>query len=1048
MELILVHITDIHLENEADYNILDNRSIYIANAINKHIIDETNTLLVLCITGDIAYSGKEEQYLSAAIIISDIVSGIRKRYKDLVIQIVTVPGNHDCDFDRDDSVVRDSLLRDTNLDMSNVSIIKTCTNVEENYFNFVKEWDHEIAPLVSASNESIFAVNGLEYKDVSLKFHCLNTAWCSSKNEKPKEMKITIPPLEDKSEKDIVITLMHHDESWLTWESAEEWKKYYKHYSDIVLVGHDHVSEIVLKDNYGAATNYFVKGNQLYNSHYPEQSGFNILKIDLESNIERFFSYEWNGNLYENILDTRAREFKRNRYIKTGIEIRKDFLEYLDDNEIDLISKFKGTLKLSDVFVYPVLKGESIGSKRTKTLYKNKEDIIQIIETKKYILISGEKEYGKTALLKQLYKDFFEMKLYPVMITAEELRTGEGEELNKKIAEFYEQQYINLKGEEILQMEKEKKVCIIDNFEEIVVSDKAIKKILHYFTSKFGIVVITSNLQNDLLNYLKNVETKEYLDDKFTRLYIQNLKNYMRRKLVSKWLLLSNEDQDQESQEFDVLCRNKLAQVQSVMKTGFFNKTPIEFLLVLSYLDNYEKMNADYSRYSYIYECLILDKINEIANGDTNEATMYKTILEQLAFRIYDEDKGQSMEESFVLGVIFDYNQDYRGSRGGGIDVVNNLIKHKVLEKREEKYKFKYSYMYYYFTGSYILNQLPPDIKKQKTRKIFSDLSKELNFNIALFLAYDMNAEYEILPLIQEISQELLTEYQSFKYAQQKDLLQRLEYDIDRKVEQIFNIPKNANIPKIQEEKALKQYELEEELNDIDSQPEKDNEMLKDETELDKITLEFTKTIRIIEFLGDILKNYSSSIKRKPRIEIINLMYDSSIKLIGALYHSMNGMLDTIIEIVDEKAKEDKKEIVVKSEFKRKINEFLSQFWKAFIGITVSNLGYSLQSDRIKDEIIDVRAEKKCTFFQMTSIDYLIRTQNGRLPVKDIEECIKGKNKLDSFSLGILSQNIAFYLKNYQYNENDKKAVCSLLKFNIKDMFIDEQKSKLLSDLT
>lgn len=81
--------------------------------------------------------------------------------------------------------------------------------------------------------------------------------------------------------------------------------------NDIVLVGHDHVSEIVLKDNYGAATNYFVKGNQLYNSHYPEQSGFNVLKIDLESNIERFFSYEWNGKLYENILDTKSREFKK-----------------------------------------------------------------------------------------------------------------------------------------------------------------------------------------------------------------------------------------------------------------------------------------------------------------------------------------------------------------------------------------------------------------------------------------------------------------------------------------------------------------------------------------------------------------------------------------------------------------------------------------------------------------------------------------------------------------------------------------------------------------
>ena len=38
-----------------------------------------------------------------------------------------------------------------------------------------------------------------------------------------------------------------------------------------------------------------------------------------------------------------------------------------------------------------------------------------------------------------------------------------------------------------------------------------------------------------------------------------------------------------------------------------------------SYLDNYEKMNTDYSRYSYIYECLILDKINEISNGDTKQ---------------------------------------------------------------------------------------------------------------------------------------------------------------------------------------------------------------------------------------------------------------------------------------------------------------------------------------------------------------------------------------------------------------------------------------------
>ena len=101
-------------------------------------------------------------------------------------------------------------------------------------------------------------------------------------------------------------------------------------------------------------------------------------------------------------------------------------------------------------------------------------------------------------------------------------------------------------------------------------------------------------------------------------------------------------------------------------------------------------------------------------------------------------------------------------------------------------------------------------------------------------------------------------------------------------------------------------------MDEVNQQSEKDEEMLEKEAELDKMSLEFTKTIRIIEFLGDILKNYSSSIKRKPRIEIINLMYDSSMKLMGALYESLNGMIDTIIEIVDEKAKEDQEEIAAK----------------------------------------------------------------------------------------------------------------------------------------
>ena len=75
-------------------------------------------------------------------------------------------------------------------------------------------------------------------------------------------------------------------------------------------------------------------------------------------------------------------------------------------------------------------------------------------------MISGEKEYGKTALLKQLYKDFFDMKLYPVMVDATELRTGEGDELNNKIAEIYEQQYSNLEKKKFCKWKKKRR-CVL-----------------------------------------------------------------------------------------------------------------------------------------------------------------------------------------------------------------------------------------------------------------------------------------------------------------------------------------------------------------------------------------------------------------------------------------------------------------------------------------------------------------------------------------------------------------------------------------------------------
>ena len=100
--------------------------------------------------------------------------------------------------------------------------------------------------------------------------------------------------LPDKDPDDIVITMMHHDAEWMDWDDKTVWNEYHKKYSDIIFVGHDHTTEFVLKQNYDESSNYFVKGNQLFDKNSPDQSGFNILKINKNSRENLCYFYLFN----------------------------------------------------------------------------------------------------------------------------------------------------------------------------------------------------------------------------------------------------------------------------------------------------------------------------------------------------------------------------------------------------------------------------------------------------------------------------------------------------------------------------------------------------------------------------------------------------------------------------------------------------------------------------------------------------------------------------------------------------------------------------------
>lgn len=1040
MELIITQLTDIHIKQESDLDILLQRTNSIVGAIFEVVKNVKETILLICVTGDIAFSGTEEQYILAELFFDDIYEKILNRSRDIYVQFAFVPGNHDCDFESKENKARTAVIQSPGFDMNDDITMEICTSIQANYFNFVSYYEEKKLASSNRKN-SIFTQNVIingELGKYNIKLHCLDTAWCSSLHEK-KDMFFSVPEkIDKKNEEDIVITMMHHGENWFDWKGVENWENYHKEYSDIILIGHDHFSQFVQKTNYDSTTNYFIKGNQLYSTEEPEQSGFNIFKVNLTDNIEFFYTYAWNGKLFERIIDSKARRFERNRYSKYRISIARELRERLEDIEMDISSKYKSPLLLSDIYVFPPLKGENLNNSSKTQLYRGQESILYIIQTKKKVLINGDKEYGKTALLKRLFMIFYSMDLFPIFIDVGDIKSANEDDTNTLIREAYKSSYYNLNVDEILQKERENRVCLIDDFDETILGDKSQKAFLEYINTQFDIVILTENNRNSLVDVAKNLETNDFINNMFYTLEITQLRRYGKSKIVDKWLLLEDPEQDINSQEFDGKRKDKLSQIQNVLKNGYFRNTPLEFLLVLSYMENSEAMNTDYSRFSYVYDCLIRDKINDISGQDSKMALAYRTLLEILAYDLYSNDESATFDEQYVLESIANYNENYPRLKENSVKIIQRLVQYKILEERNDKYKFKYDYMYYYFAGSYIVEVLSPEERDKKTKEILLNLSLEKNYNIGLFMAYSMNPQHEILPKLQSISAELLSEYKEFKYEDQKEFLKKINSDVLEKLNEIYSIPENSEIPQIQENTKIRQ-------DDIEEEKEKEEVQKRADEYLDIIFSDFIKLLRMIEFQGDILKNYATKIKNQPRTDMIELMGSSNLKLIGFLCNRVSTETDKIIEIVEKKVKEGKEEkIPEKDALLSLIKDYVSILWSEFIEINVDNLAYCWECDLLENDIIAYKERMQSAFFDMVNVEFKLRITDDKLPVDDIERCLTGKRKLGSFSKNIMKNIIASYLLSYQYDSKDKERVCNLLEFNYKKLYIEDQKNDAL----
>jgi calcineurin-like phosphoesterase family protein len=135
MTAAILHLSDIHIKTARDPIL--GKAQAIAACIYSSLPLASHVFIV--ISGDIAFSGKAEEYALASRFLRDIESAIRIE-KTIPISFVIAPGNHDCDFAACSSVrtmAIDSIDR-SDCPAVDDEIIGQCTKVQLRFSSFVR----------------------------------------------------------------------------------------------------------------------------------------------------------------------------------------------------------------------------------------------------------------------------------------------------------------------------------------------------------------------------------------------------------------------------------------------------------------------------------------------------------------------------------------------------------------------------------------------------------------------------------------------------------------------------------------------------------------------------------------------------------------------------------------------------------------------------------------------------------------------------------------------------------------------------------------------
>lgn len=1000
---MVLHLSDIHILQQSD-RILK-RPQQIAATTYEHIPDAS--CVALLISGDVAQAGSKAEYKLAEQFIQEIAKHIKSQ-KRLPVHVILAPGNHDCDFTGDQEsrlAVIDNIPKKAG--SIPASYIRAATKPQKEFFALKRKLENKD---ILAADHALWWTYTFSVDEARVSIDVLNASWMSTKHEQQGNLLFPFEQFKDVNGTcDLRIGVLHHPLNWYSQTNYLAFRSFLHRLEDLIVTGHEHKSGSRLIDDKEDGECLYIEGACLQ-ARNSSESAFNIAIIDLKNRRFRTERYAWSVNKYvpmsegtKDWVDYRQLP-KRN---PAELSLSDQFSSELRDPGATLKHPSGRPLSLQDVYVFPDFDEEATttaGGDAQAGQKVNSSLLLKVSALETDILIQGDDESGKTRLLYRLMEAYHQDGKLPLLFRGEKVKAGHAADINPLLRNAVCEQYGDSNLVAYLQSPNDRKVFLFDDFDRVNLAPERKNKLLSALRARCSRILLTVGENFAVRELFGGGDLLDAQGYKFYKLL--PLGHARRHEMIKKWIRIGGVESTDHN-EFLRACDEAEQLIESTKLQYVATTVPIFVLSLLQANSSGVAAEAQNSAFAHYYYFLIVGALDS-AQVPKDELGLILAVCNHLSWYIKSVgDDQQAINLVDFRKFVKKYSDEW--STISEKEILQVLLRSRLMTQDGDTLRFTYPYTYYYFLGKYAsVSVNEPDVR-QYIEYCLENLYARECANTLLFLAHHTGDSSILTQLISAVSGH---------FAKVKPVtLAKTEVG---KISELL-----AQAPQItyQERKPDEFRKARAEERD---RYENHDGLANGPIDGERDTFhEVISLLKAIEISGILLTHQFSNYSRGVKNESIRAIFDSSLRAIQDLFDHFRDTAD-LVDAVLAKVRSKTKDVNAE-EAEKIIRNGIAFILRMMTTSFIMKAGAAVKSTDLSDNVQAVIDNSPTPAYRLIKLGQDLQ-RPGKIPRIEINRLIRDEGSNPAV-MGVLQLLILFRLYMFETSFDDKHWAISL--FNL-----------------